>query len=40
MSANALHKLTAARSIPFAQPGGPNGRCYFKREDLDQWRRG
>jgi excisionase family DNA binding protein len=39
MTPNALHKLTAARSIPFAQPGGPNGRCYFLRADLDEWRR-
>lgn len=37
MTANALHKLTAARAIPFAQDG-PGCRCYFKRSDLDCWR--
>ena len=37
MSANALHKLTAARAIPFSQDG-PGCRCYFKRSDLDRWR--
>ncbi len=37
MSPNALHKLTAARAIPFAQDG-PGSRCYFKRSDLDHWR--
>jgi excisionase family DNA binding protein len=39
MTPNALHKLTAARSIPFSQPGGPGGKCYFLRSDLDEWRR-
>jgi excisionase family DNA binding protein len=39
MTPNGLHKLTAARSIPFAQPGGFGGKCYFKRADLDAWRR-
>ena len=37
MTANALHKLTASRALPFAQDG-PGGRCYFKRADLDGWR--
>ena len=37
MTANALHKLTAARALPFAQDG-PGCRCYFKRSDLDRWR--
>ncbi len=37
MSPNALHKLTAARALPFAQDG-PGCRCYFKRSDLDRWR--
>ena len=33
-----LHKLTAAREIPFSQDG-PGGKLYFKRSALDQWRR-
>ncbi len=37
MTANALHKLTAARAIPFSQDG-PGCRCYFRRADLDHWR--
>ncbi len=37
MTPNALHKLTAARALPFAQDG-PGCRCYFKRSDLDRWR--
>jgi excisionase family DNA binding protein len=37
MSVNALHKLTAERSIPFTQDA-PGARCYFKRSDLDAWR--
>jgi excisionase family DNA binding protein len=37
MTPNALHKLTAARAIPFAQDG-PGCRCYFRRSDLDRWR--
>lgn len=32
----ALHKLTAARAIPFSQEG-PGARCYFRRSDLDAW---
>jgi excisionase family DNA binding protein len=38
ISANALHKLTAARAIPFEQ-AKPGGRCWFRRSDLDTWRR-
>ncbi len=37
MTANGLHKLTAARAIPFSQDG-PGCRCYFRRPDLDRWR--
>lgn len=37
MTANALHKLTASRALPFAQDG-PGCRCYFRRSDLDRWR--
>lgn len=37
-STTALHKLTAARQIPFSQDG-PGGRCYFRRSDLDAWMR-
>jgi excisionase family DNA binding protein len=33
-----LRKLTAAGSVPFAQDV-PGGRCYFKRSELDRWRR-
>jgi excisionase family DNA binding protein len=39
VSVHALHKLTAARSIPFEQDG-PGARCYFRRSDLDAWRGG
>lgn len=39
VSANALHKLTAARAIPFEQDG-PGCKCWFRRAELDQWRRG
>jgi excisionase family DNA binding protein len=34
-----LHKLTAARSIPFEQ-ATRGGKCYFRRPDLDAWRAG
>jgi len=37
-SGNAMHKLTAARAIPFSQDG-PRARCYFRRSDLDAWMR-
>jgi hypothetical protein len=36
---NALHKLTAARAIPFEQDG-PEPNAGFKRSELDAWRRG
>jgi excisionase family DNA binding protein len=39
MSVDALHKLTAARAIPFTQDA-PRARCYFRRAHLDAWRRG
>jgi excisionase family DNA binding protein len=35
----ALHRLTAARAIPFEQDA-PGGKCWFNRVDLDAWRRG
>lgn len=35
----ALHRLTAARTVPFEQDV-PGGKCWFKRSDLDDWRRG
>jgi excisionase family DNA binding protein len=38
MTTTALHKLTASRSVPFEQ-SGPRARCYFRRADLDEWRR-
>lgn len=34
----ALHKLTSAREIPFEQEA-PGCNCYFKRSELDAWRR-
>jgi excisionase family DNA binding protein len=39
ISRTALHKLTAAREIPFEQDG-PRCKCWFKRSELDAWRRG
>jgi excisionase family DNA binding protein len=38
ITTNALYKLTAARAIPFEQDG-PGCKCWFKRSDLDAWRR-
>jgi hypothetical protein len=38
-SVAALHKLTAARRIPFSQDG-PGAKCYFRRSDLDRWMAG
>jgi excisionase family DNA binding protein len=35
----ALHRLTAARALPFEQDA-PGGKCWFQRADLDAWRRG
>jgi excisionase family DNA binding protein len=37
ISANALHKLTAQRAIPFEQDG-TGCKLYFKRSKLDDWR--
>ena len=39
LSANALHKLTAARAVPFEQEV-VGGKCWFLRSELDAWRRG
>lgn len=39
ITANALHKLTAAREIPFEQ-GGPGCKLWFRPSELDAWRRG
>jgi excisionase family DNA binding protein len=39
LTANALHKLTAARQVPFSQDA-PGGKCWFLRSELDDWRRG
>jgi excisionase family DNA binding protein len=36
---NALHKLTAARTIEFHQ-AGPGCKCWFRRSALDSYRRG
>jgi excisionase family DNA binding protein len=36
---NALHKLTAARAVPFRQES-PGAKCWFRRSELDAWRRG
>jgi excisionase family DNA binding protein len=37
LSVTALHKLTAARRIPFHQDG-PGAKCWFLRFELDRWR--
>lgn len=34
-----LHKLSAARAVPFHQDR-PGGRLYFRRSELDRWRGG
>jgi hypothetical protein len=39
ITTNALHKLTAARQVPFEQDR-PRARCWFKAAALDEWRRG
>jgi hypothetical protein len=39
LTPNALHKLTAARAVPFEQEAS-GGKCWFLRSALDQWRRG
>ena len=35
-SLSALHKLTAARQIPFEQ-AKPGGKCYFRKSALHAW---
>jgi excisionase family DNA binding protein len=37
LSVNALHKLTAARAVPFEQERR-GCRCWFRRSELDRWR--
>ena len=37
LTVTAIHKLTAARRIPFEQEG-PGCKCWFRRTDLDEWR--
>jgi excisionase family DNA binding protein len=37
-SVSAMHRLTAERAIPFEQDA-PGGKCWFRRADLDAWRR-
>jgi hypothetical protein len=37
MSVHALHKLTAARQIPFEQDA-PGCKLWFRRAELDRWR--
>jgi hypothetical protein len=37
LSIHALHKLTAARSMPFHQDG-PGCKLWFRRDELDTWR--
>jgi excisionase family DNA binding protein len=39
ISVDALHKLAAARRLPFEQEG-PGRKLYFRRSELDAWRRG
>lgn len=39
ISRNALHKLTAARTIPSHQDG-PGCKHYFRATELDAWRKG
>ena len=38
LTRHALHKLTAARAIPFEQEA-PGCKLWFQRTDLDHWRR-
>ena len=38
LSVHALHRLSADRRIPASQDK-PGGRLYFKRSELDRWRR-
>ncbi len=37
ISTHALHRLTAARQVPFSQDR-LGARCYFRRSELDRWR--
>jgi excisionase family DNA binding protein len=37
-SVEAMHKLTAARKVPFSQDS-PGGKCWFRKSDLDAWMR-
>jgi hypothetical protein len=37
LTPTALHRHTAERAIPFEQDC-PNGKCWFKRRELDRWR--
>jgi hypothetical protein len=37
ISVHALHKLTAAREVPFEQDG-PGCKLWFRRAELDRWR--
>jgi len=39
LTPNALHKLTAARAVPFEQETS-GGKCWFLRSELEAWRRG
>ena len=39
ISRNAIHRMTAERSIPFEQDCA-GAKCWFKRSQLDAWRRG
>jgi hypothetical protein len=39
LTVHALHKLTAAREIPFEQDA-PGCKLWFERSELDRWRRG
>ena len=38
LSVNALHRLTAAREIPFEQDA-PGSKCWFLKSELMAWRR-
>lgn len=36
-SVNALHILTSRKQVPFHRDG-PNGKLYFRKSELDEWR--
>jgi hypothetical protein len=38
-SVNALHRAMASRDVDFSQDC-PGGKAYFRRSDIDAWRRG